>query len=486
MLRPFAILAIVAGSLTSVAAETSRSAPLGTELSTWLYRQANRDLARDTMLSLRDWSLGPIGIAKLSSTAGYDRWSTLNRSRLWVAGGVAAFTEARDDRRVISRELLGGEVGGEPFRGVSFYVRAALDERRAADPLYDGKKWRGLAGDVDAAVVRYRATGLHAAVGRFAEYWGDPQSMIFAGSQPLDGIAYRLTWGRFTLSYRLARLDGDESADSTGMTINRYVAAHRLDWSLSPDVTIGFTEAVVFGGAGRQIELYYLNPILPYHAAQLNEDVNDNTLLAIDVSARPFSGIHLFTQLLIDDFQIDSESAGDREPAQYGFVGRVLWAEVLPRIDIEARYTRVTNWTFNQIEARNRYVSDGNPLGSALGNDYDEVRGRIGRWLSSDLVLDAAVSYRRQGAGRVDAPWTAPWLDPDLTDYSEPFPTGVVETTLRSTIGITGWPTPWLFIAAEGGIERVRNRNNEPVSSISDLVANLSVQLRLERLIDID
>ncbi|RME23663.1 MAG: hypothetical protein D6800_09540, partial [Candidatus Zixiibacteriota bacterium] len=355
-----------------------------------------------------------------------------------------------------SFELLRGGGVGRPLEHLYVYGSAVLDEARAKDPNYTGKKWRGLAGDVDYAFARYRTPRFELLVGRFASFWGLRRSLVLEG-QNLDGLGYRFDWGKLTISYRLARLDGTATTVGNGTEFeNRYFAGHRFDFHFSPQVRVGLFETVVFGGAGRQISLYYLNPLIFFHGSQLNEGINDNTFVGFDFTVKPKRNMQLYGQLLVDDFQIDNRTQADQEPNEYAVRGGAFLVDLLPRLDFRVEYTRVTNRTFNQNLPRNRYLFKGAPLSDVRGNDYDELSFEFTRWFHSTLALVADFSYWRQGEGRISDPWTQPWLDIQ-GPYHEPFPTGVVQKTVTAAMGAKGFAGRHVFFDFSAGFESVRN-----------------------------
>ncbi|MCP4684434.1 MAG: capsule assembly Wzi family protein [bacterium] len=355
-------------------------------------------------------------------------------------------------------EKLRGVVAGQPLNKLSVYGSFVLDEALAKDENYTGKKWRGLAGSVRQAFVAYNTDRFDLIAGRYGGFWGPRRSLLFSSGQNLDGFGYSLRWGRLVISYRLARLDGrTPERDGVESFENRYLAAHRYDFHISPKLTVGLFETVVFGGPGRQLELFYLNPLIFFHGTQLNESLDDNTMVGFDFSFKPKAGIKLYGQVLVDDLQFDSRVESDKEPDQLGIVSGGYFADVIENTDVRLEYSRVSNWTFNQRFERNRYLNDGTPVGSALGNDYDRIELAVIRWLQDFLSVSANLSYWRQGEGRVDAEWTMPWLEVE-GNYSEPFPTGVVQKTLAASLGAKGFLCDHFFFDLEAGFDRIENR----------------------------
>ncbi len=405
-----------------------------------------------------DYQIGPYYLDSMGGgPAGMFRGVSRDHLQLF-AFAAEKFRSARRLRATAFESFRGG-FSARPLDRLQVYAAFMLDEELAKDDDYTGKKWRGLAGRVEQAFVNYHTAAFDLTAGRFGAFWGVRRSLIFAPTQNLDGLAYSLRWGRLTLSYRLGRLDGRSPEDESDLEEyeNRFVAAHRLDIHIADNLRAGLFETILFGGAGRQIDLFYLNPLIFFHGSQLNEGTNDNSTVGADFDWQPARGYNLFGQILVDDIQIDDSSDDDKEPAQIAFIVGVYRADLLDKLDIMCDYTRVNNWTFNQVLPRNRYLNDNRPLGEVRGNDYDLIRLTIRRWLGDDLHASLNLSHIRQGEGRIDAIWDAPWLGVE-GDYSEPFPTGVVEKTSTASLGLKGFPLAFVFVDLEVGVDFVSDR----------------------------
>ncbi|MBD3402974.1 hypothetical protein GF420_08760 [candidate division GN15 bacterium] len=434
-----------------------------------------------------DWQLGPYPLDDDRFSFGpFTQFRNAAEQRVHMFGFAGGDVRASKGNSGEAFGSFRGGLVGRPIDRVFVYGSFTIDEELAEDPEYHGKVWRGFAGDVQDAFVRIDGGSFAATIGRFGSFWGIRNSLVLAGDSRLDGFGYRFRWGRLTISYRLARLDGlSPQHDGVEEFENRYFAGHRLDWHISDRFRIGGFETVIFGGPGRQIELFYLNPLIFFHGTQLNEGADDNTLIGFDFTARPMLGLKLYGQLLIDDFQIDKRSQGDQETDQFGATFGLYAVDFPPQCDVRLEYTRVTNWTFNQVLERNRYSINGDPLGAARGNDYDEFRLSLIRWLDDDLSVRLNGGWLRQGEGRVDAEWTAPWLATD-GDYSEPFPTGVVERTVTGSLGLNGFVGDYLFVDVTGGVEFVHNRNHVAGDEATRPFAQVTVSAFLSTLVDLE
>ncbi|MEW5796789.1 MAG: capsule assembly Wzi family protein [Candidatus Zixiibacteriota bacterium] len=459
--KPRVRILLLTLSLGTVVCRSPEAAvlPLGQPEYDFLYEQQHRRDARQ--FDAFDLQVGPYLITRFDGRLGpFADWSIPDSSHVRLFGFAAQDFHAVRESRPVGYESVRAGLVGEPFRRLSIYADFILDEELAEDPSYGGKKWRGFAGDIDQAFATYTVDRFNLIAGRFGGFWGPRQSLVFSPNQKLDGFGYTVRWGRASVSYRLGSLDGlNPDEDDVVQHEPRYIAAHQFDWHFGPRLRAGVFETVVFGGPGRQIDLFYLNPLIFYHGSQLNEALNDNTIVGFDFDAQPVEGLLVYGQLLIDDLQIDNKTRSDQEPAQLGILAGGYLADALVSTDLQFEYERVSNWTFNQMHARNRYLNDGRPIGSAQGNDYDMTTLRVIRWWREQLQTSLRFSYYRQGEGRVEADWTQPWTEGD-GDYSEPFPTGVVEKTGTLSLGLKGFVTDFAFLDFQAGVDWVRDRGH--------------------------
>ncbi len=450
---------VVMGLTVSVSASAGLI-PLGSLQSNFAHERI--DYLSNYRLDKRDYQLGPYALEWIDCDLGRtNRLNSPGTDQLRTFLSLDEQLTVRQNQRTGSIENFRGGFATSPHPRVYLFADFSLSEAKANDPEYTGKKWRGLAGNVESAFFSYQSERFHLMLGRYSSFWGGYRSLLMSPNLPLDGFGYSYRWGRLTLSYRLARLNSILGDEEFSLTENRYFAAHRLDLHLNNKLCLGLFETVLFGGVGRQVEFFYLNPLISFHAAQMNENSDDNILVGFDFSYIMTPGHKLYGQLLIDDFQIDNKSAGDREPDQYGLLLGVFSGRLLGAFDFRAEYTRVTNWTFNQPEPRNRYLFNSSPIGNLSGNDFDQYLFESSRWLKSDLRLGLSLNYRRQGEGRILNDWTSLWLLAS-DNYAEKFPSGTVEKSLSISFTTRGYLNRYLYVSSEIGWQQFRNFENRP------------------------
>ncbi len=456
--RIILILLFLVFASASAAAELL---PLGSPEYDFLYKRFQRLDA--LTLDRYDFQLGPYSLDREDLNLGpISTLKGIPRRRLLISASLGESFRSVKESSARSLESFRGAVAAQPVKKVFVYGNFVLDEARAQDETYTGKKWRGFAGGVENAFAQLRLEHFRMTVGRFASFWGLPNSLVLASNVNLDGFAYRVNWGRLTLSYRLARLDGlNPDEDSVAQYENRFFAGHRLDIDLHRRLRVGFFETIVFGGPGRQVEFNYMNPLIFFHGSQLNEGTNDNSMIGFDFTFKPKTGYKLYGQLLIDDFQIDNREQQDQEPNEIGLIFGAHLVDLSPSFDLRIEYSKVTNRTFNQVHSRNRYLYHGQLLGGAMGNDYDHWSFELTRWLGSFLAASLMFDIHRQGEGRVADRWSSPWMEVDGA-YSEPFPTGVVETSRTVAVRLNGFIGNNFYIDVQSGLDRRDNYLNNP------------------------
>jgi hypothetical protein len=412
-----------------------------------------------------------------------------NRLRLFNIT-VQRFQTQRRSRAQDLALLMGGlRYRLSPYFGA--LVLFNLDRAKAVDPDYTGKKWRGLAGDVETAALYFTKGELTLTLGRERVFWGpQPINLILSETaEPLDLFSARYRKGRLHFSFLFARLDETrpDSVDFLRLSDrtfrdNRYLVGHRLDITLHKSFRLGLFETVLFGGEGRPPELYYLNPLQFFHTAQLNEQQDDNTILGFDFTYYPWANFGVYGQFIIDDFQIDRRSQGDQEPDELGFLLGVYKAGRTGTLspDLKLEYVRLTNRTYHQRDPRNRYLFRNKLLGHPLGPDADSLSMLVRFWPSSQQYVELEAAYRRHGEGSIYKPWDEPW---SLVsgDYSEPFPTGVVEKAVLAAVRIRGYlpfsryTSEHVFVAMDAGYGSIKNFANQEGRNTTTAWLNFSV-----------
>jgi len=413
-----------------------------------------------------------------------------DRTRIFVIGTERFLTEKNGSHRDLFSGQLGLRYRFSRWFDASIVFR--MDRERAISPTYTGKKWRGLAGEVETAAIYFNHSNLRLTLGRQRLFWGpQPVNLLLSETAfPLDLFSVDYHRGCVGFHFLFARLD-QSRPDSTDLdryagynfaADNRYLVGHRLDIKLHRTLRLSLFETSVYGGNGRVPEMYYLNPLQFFHGAQLNEGDNDNTILGFDLTWLPRPGLRLYGQMIVDDYQIENESQGDQEPDELGFLCGLALAQPTHSWwpDFGLEYTRITNRTYHQTHARNRYLYRNEPLGHPLGPDADSLSVSLQWWPRRHQSVRLELAWGRNGVGSLHAPWTEPW-DDSKGDYQEPFPTGVVERKLAAQLTWQGYPS-WpgyvanhCHVSLSCGYADIDNHGNVDTEMTSEAWLHLSL-----------
>lgn len=379
-----------------------------------------------------------------------------------LGAGPNARSDQFENGRSINRFGFDAVAGVTPAPGVTARARVRFDSDGRSDSQFHGEYWKeNFTAWMEQAVVTISYRRFRGAFGREFWRWGRSPSdvmLISDHSPPFDGVRLSYRGRNWSFAYHATRLDPMLLSD--GRTAQRYLAAHRFDWRVRPNLEIALSEVILFGGVDRPWELNYLNPILPYYWEQLNSDTDDNPLWSLELSWRPLRGWEIYGEWMVDDFQIDFVS----EPQQIGALGGVAWWPDLldGRLSVNAEYQRINTFVYGQRKPWNRYFHyrdlNGRAIGigSAFGPDTDRITIRP-RWRQSPFLdLVALIEYARRGADRIDTP-----QEPGGVPYTA-FPSGRVERRLTLGFGIHGQRGGHLILDLLAGYEHVENADNVP------------------------
>ncbi|HEX7078903.1 MAG TPA: capsule assembly Wzi family protein, partial [Candidatus Eisenbacteria bacterium] len=375
----------------------------------------------------------------------------------WSAGyGVEARARAvtgEDHRRFGRRDVKGillPYAGFRSERGLAGGIRFRMDADGARVPDFDGRPWRhGWTGDAKNAYVLLDLGHADVILGRDDLRWGasDHASLLLSAYAPaFDQAGLRVRLGPVTASSFFANLDdmvltaptaqarGDTLA--AGTRVKRHISGHRVRWRVNDRLALGFAEAVVYGGVDRGLEPEYMIPVSVYYAAQWNANKNDNMLGAFTADLRPKKDVQVYGELLVDDFQIDHKSPGDKEPFEGGFlVGQRIYNPLgLDGGLLRVEWGKVQPFTYNQVLPWNRYLYKGEPIGFDLGSDAQAIEVEFRQWVSEQVSWSLCYRLEERGATRATDPWPVPVTGPsDATPFPtfENVPTGEVERRAR-------------------------------------------------------
>lgn len=368
---------------------------------------------------------------------------------------------------------------------VSYWIDGAL----ADDQRYQGKKWDNFAGYPDLAVISYYSDKLRLDIGRRRSRWGMSSGgntlFLSSSAMPMDGLFLDYNFNKY-LSFHLitaylSPLRDASPFSDVEQTENRYFSAHALRISPYSWWDIILKESVIYGGFGRRLEPAYMFPAIWYHAEQLNENVDDNTFFGFETIVRLQNRFAGYLEILLDDIQIENSTEFDNEPTEYGLIiGADIFDWPLKQGTLELQYTRINNYTFNQMKPRNVYINQNYPIGHPRGPDHESYELSYTYHLSSEYTLILKGLVINNGEGTLGEPWTEPWLD--NPDYLNKFPSGVVENRFEGQIDFYYVKNDWFMSKLSAKVADINNDKNISAGNQTDWSINIQIMVYLPNL----
>jgi hypothetical protein len=395
--------------------------------------------------------------------------------RVEARAGAAAATHARRDPL---REagpghvtLSGGIEAQARFGPVVAATHPYFDTRLKWDPDYHGKKDRAVAGRNAEAYLAAQWRHGEVFFGALARNWGWPgiEGLVLSPAPySYDHLALAIGTTAIRLEGVVTQLD--DLPDTAGTTHHRYWVAHRLVARPWRRTTISLWEGTLLAGEDRTLEPWYANILKLGLLAQYDEGTSANNLLGVDVATR-IGAADAFLSVLVDDIQIDDETAGDQEPPSYGLtlgartgLGPAAWT---------AYYSRVSNLAYRTPTPTETVMRRDVGLGRNY-SDYDQLTLRAEVALGPGILVTPEATLLRQGEGDFRLPY------PAVADFptTPVFLAGTPERTARLAADVRVDGRRW-SIAANAGVHLVSGAGHVAGASERRFVGGLSVTYRL-------
>lgn len=308
---------------------------------------------------------------------------------------------------------------------VSDIFAAEVPEGRSfADPLVAGTDFIL---HTEEATLSARLGPLRLRAGRDRHRWGPGESgtlLLSDEGAPFNFAEVQLRLGPHLRFLALSGFTDRHAAppvDSSGAVpsgVNperaRSLAAHRLQWEVTPRLTIAVAEAARYQGGAHPLYLLGVVPFTLVERLDQQEGASDSTrsfsrnnvLWGADVEWRLTPAAMLYAEVLADDIATESSDM----PTRGGFQVGARWAPECRGWDwtLGAEYTRVSNYTYSvyyQDVCQCDWEHLGEPLGYALGPDVEHLL--VHAWTAPALSwsANAWLGLTRKGEGAIGSPW---------------------------------------------------------------------------------
>ena len=157
----------------------------------------------------------------------------------------------------------------------------------------------------------------------------------------------------------------------------KYIAAHYLNFKISPQLALGFFEATVFNRS-RQFELQYLNPLILYRSVEGMIGSPDNVIVGFDGHWNFWKRFQLYGQLVVDEFLFSALY----KPDEKGWWGNKFGGQIgmkyidafgVDHLDVQVEFNAVRPYTYSSFDSLNSYTHYHQPLAHPLWSNFKEM-----------------------------------------------------------------------------------------------------------------
>jgi len=188
----------------------------------------------------------------------------------------------------------------------------------------------------------------------------------------------------------------------------KYMAAHYLNFNITPKMTIGIYEAVMFS-RNNNFELQYLNPLILYRTVEGSIGSPDNVLIGMNGKWNLLNKFQLYGQLMLDEFKFNElfiERRGwwaNKFAIQAG--AKYIDAFGIDHLDAQVEYNIVRPYTYTHRDSSASYSHYNQPLAHPLGANFKEVVLKLRYQPMHKLVFDSRILLMNYGEDTAAENW---------------------------------------------------------------------------------
>ena len=303
--------------------------------------------------------------------------------------------------------------GNATWYKVSVLVESRLVQGdHSLDYLGSAYERSGVSGRMNTAFIRIQDDRYTFQMGRAPVIWGatNTNSIIQSGMAPsYDHMNGQLMLGDFHIEVLAGQLGSEYLADGT--RIKRLIAGHQVNWlSKGKSLLLGVGEQIIYTGQNRSLELYYINPFVPYVFTAFEKDEenissgdNDNSIIFMYGRYNLKPNWSLYAEMLIDDYQLDNTG---RQHALGLNMGLDWGTKIFNRITTGTiSYTRINSWTYIHSGQFTNWENSNHPIGYYYGPDAESFGFQIEHWLSSAWLIKLNYHYVVKGSNLLSSAW---------------------------------------------------------------------------------
>ena len=306
---------------------------------------------------------------------------------------------------------LWGNYGDFSFHSIGTDTRVRGDTKYWENTTYTrviGKPG-GFDYDDSEASIQYRHSGVSVLFGKVKNLWGPGYSgSLCLSDQPTAYTQFRFKFnlGPFQFTSLQGKLlqepkivtniDSTIYGEARREYADKFMAAHRLEFTPNRFLQLGFYEVIIYGERGMDID--YLNPLIFLRPVEHYGRDRDNAFLGIDAKLLlPFRS-KAYGELLIDDLKTSKLGTGNIHN-KLGYLAGIKTVDLMGLTDwnLQAEYIRLSPYLYTHKFPVNVAQQNGYNLGYPVPPNSEVIFIQVEKQLRRELK--AALSFRNHRHG---------------------------------------------------------------------------------------
>jgi hypothetical protein len=180
----------------------------------------------------------------------------------------------------------------------------------------------------------------------------------------------------------------------------KYMALHYLDFQATKKFNLGFFEDIMFGRSNG-FDLSYLNPIIFYRSAELENGSPDKVTLGLNLKYNAFKNTQLYGQLILNEFVFNdlihysTGSRSNKEALQLGLKRIDVFG--IKNLDIQGEINIIRPFVYQHYDSVGSFTHYNQPLAHPAGANLRELIAIVKYQPIPKLTLQGKLIYYEQG-----------------------------------------------------------------------------------------
>ncbi len=265
----------------------------------------------------------------------------------------------------------------------------------------------------------------------------------------------------------------------------KYMAMHYLDFAVNKWLNVGFFEDIMFGRSNG-FDLSYLNPIIFYRSAELENGSPDKVTLGLNIKANAFKNTQFYSQIILNEFvfkDLVHYATGSRSNKQALQLGvKHIDAFGIKNLDLQAEVNIIRPFVYQHYDSTGSFTHYNLPLAHPAGANLRELIVIAKYQPLPKLTVQAKLMYYEQGLDSAGLNFGAnpfEFYNTAPRYYGFYIGSGILAKTMMANLSASYEIIPNVFIDANATMRTFKRADN-PVTT-KDNFYTLGIRMNMQK-----